>query len=645
MPKLSPSAYLALAAVAGLLVGLVGDFAVGSPLASLAGYALVYATAGLPAAVTALRALLRERVLDIDLLMVIAAVAAASVGEVRDGAILLVLFAVATALQDHAMGRATRAVEALMKLRPSVAHKLAEDGTVADVAVGALAPGDRVVVRPGERVPVDGAVESGASHVDEASVTGEPIPVAKGPGAPVFEATVNLHGVLQVRVLKSAAESTVARMIALVTQAQAAKAPSERFSAWFGRRYTIGVLVGSLAAFLVLVGLGYAGEDALYRAATLLVAASPCAIVISVPAAILSAISAAARGGVLFKGGAALETLGSVRTFAFDKTGTLTQGRPEVVALHPLAIDREDAMALLAGLEAQSEHPIADAIRRAAAAEAVSPAPVDDVRIVVGEGIVAQDASGAPLWAGTRRLAARFGAVAEATQERLARPEAGASRVFLGRGDAVLAAIDVADRVRPTARAALAALRAAGARRIVMLSGDHPDVARAVGARIGIRAEDAVGGLLPEDKVARIAALREEGPIAFVGDGVNDAGALARADIGIAMGAAGSEVALQAADVALLADDLGRLAEAAALARRTNAIIRQNLAFAIGAMLALVVATLFFALPLPLAVVGHEGGTLLVVANGLRLLRSRPPNTARVPGGTGLAAGGVEPTR
>jgi heavy metal translocating P-type ATPase len=650
MTALTSTTHLAFLSVVGLALGLVGDFALGSLPASAAGYGLVYAAGGLPVALRAGRALLRERLFDIDLLMILAAIAAAAVGEVRDGAILLVLFSVAGALQSYAMGRARRAIEALMALRPVVAHRVEPDGRVIDVPVAELRPGDRVAVRPGERVPVDGAVESGESHIDEASVTGEPIPVAKKPGAPVFEATVNLHGVLHVLVTASAEDSTVARMIRLVMEAQAAKAPSERFSAWFGRRYTIGVLTGAIAAFLALLAFGLGAQDALYRAATLLVAASPCAIVISVPAAVLSALSAAARGGVLFKGGAALETLGSVSTFAFDKTGTLTQGRPEVVALHLGAgVDRAEALRLFAGLETHSEHPVADAIRRLATGDGIQPERVTDVRVVVGEGIVGAAGDAQAVWAGTGRLAARF--EASAASLGLAAPEAGSSRVLLGRGRDVFAAIDVADRVRPTARAALDALRRAGVGRIAMLTGDHPDVARAVAGALGIDAGLARGGLLPGQKVDQIAALRGSGPIAFVGDGVNDAGALARADIGIAMGAAGSEVALQAADVALLSEDLGRLPLAYALARRTNAIIRQNLIFAIGAMLALVFATLFFALPLPLAVIGHEGGTLIVVANGLRLLadplgrRQRKPGTHLHPTAEAGPAGPLAPGR
>jgi Zn2+/Cd2+-exporting ATPase len=289
---------------------------------------------GIPAGLRAVRALIVERILDIDLLMVVAAVAAAAVGAPLEGAVLLTLFSISTTLEARALGRARRAIEALMALRPETAlRKGGRWRQVEEVPAADLAPGDVVVLRPGARVPADGVIVDGQGSLDESTITGESMPVHKQPGAQVFEATVNLDGVLDIRVSKPLGESTVARMIALVTEAQAAKAPSERFSAWFGQRYTIGVMAGATLAFLVFLWLGRGWEDALYRAATMLVAASPCAIVISVPAAILSALSAAARGGVLFKGGAALETLATVRTFAFDKTGTLTTGQAEVTEM------------------------------------------------------------------------------------------------------------------------------------------------------------------------------------------------------------------------------------------------------------------------------------------------------------------------
>ncbi len=549
--------------------------------------------------------------------MIVAALAAAAVGAALEGAVLLTLFSLSTTLEQRAMGRARHAVEALMALRPDTALRRAPDGTITEVSVGDLVAGDLVVLRPGARVPADGEVAEGEGSLDEATITGESMPVGKSRGAKVFEATVNLNAVLVVRVTRPVAESTVARMIELVTEAQAARAPSERFSAWFGQRYTIAVLVGAVLALAIFLALGWTMQDALYRAATLLVAASPCAVVISVPAAILSALAAAARGGVLFKGGAALETLADVDIFAFDKTGTLTTGKAEVTQVVTQEPE-ERFLSLIAGLEAHSEHPIADAIRRYIEERGIAPAEVRDVETVPSEGITGEDAVG-PLWAGNPRMAARMGASLDAP-EFAQLTDGSQTVVWLGRGDRVYGALTVADRPRATSAAGLAALRAAGVGTIAMMTGDRRSVGLRIAAELGLEAKHVHADLLPEDKVRLVGELARNGKVAFVGDGVNDAAALARADVGIAMGAAGSDVALQAADVALLSEDMARLAAAHRLARRTHRIIRQNLIFAIGMMLLLVASSLFFALPLPLAVVGHEGGTVLVVLNGLRLL-------------------------
>ncbi|MCG8274258.1 cadmium-translocating P-type ATPase [Aquamicrobium sp. NLF2-7] len=605
------------------------------------GLVLVYLAGGVPTGVRALTSLWRERVLDIDLLMIVAALAAAAVGAALEGAVLLTLFSLSTTLEQRAMGRARHAVEALMALRPDTALRRTPDGAVTEVPVGDLVAGDLVVLRPGARVPADGEVVEGEGSLDEATITGESMPVGKSRGAKVFEATVNLNAVLVVRVTRPVAESTVARMIELVTEAQAARAPSERFSAWFGQRYTIAVLVGAVLALAIFLALGWTMQDALYRAATLLVAASPCAVVISVPAAILSALAAAARGGVLFKGGAALETLADVDIFAFDKTGTLTTGKAEVTQV----VTREPEerfLSLIAGLEVHSEHPIADAIRRHIDEKGITAAEVRDVETVPSEGITGEDAVG-PLWAGNPRMAARMGASLDAP-EYAQLTDGSQTVVWLGRGDRVYGALTVADRPRETSATGLAALRAAGVDTIAMMTGDRRPVGLRIAAELGLEAKDVHADLLPEDKVRLVGELATSGKVAFVGDGVNDAAALARADIGIAMGAAGSDVALQAADVALLSEDMARLAAAHLLARRTRRIIRQNLAFAIGMMLLLVASSLFFALPLPLAVVGHEGGTVLVVMNGLRLLadpiRARSATSLR----RQPAAGPVEPS-
>ena len=611
---------LSLATVLGLAMAAAGRWLPGEAWPPLEdpGLVLVYLAGGLPTGWRALSELWRARVLDIDLLMIVAAIAAAIVGAPYEGAVLLTLFSISTTLEERALGRARRAIEALMALRPETALRKTANGAVEEVPAEVLAVGDVVVLRPGARVPSDGVVVTGRGGIDEANITGESMPVSKEAGAQVFEATINLDGVLEVEVTRSVSDSTIARMIRLVTEAQAARAPSERFSEWFGQRYTVAVLAGAVIAFATFWWLGGDWELALYRAATLLVAASPCAIVISVPAAILSALSAAARGGVLFKGGGALETLAEVDIFAFDKTGTLTTGRAEVTEIVALDGDQAGFLSLLAGLEAHSEHHIAAAIRREVASRGLDPAQVADVNARPGIGIEGSDALG-PVWAGNAYLAEDMKA---ATDHPALQPLADGTNtvVYLGRGATVLGAVSVADEARASSAGAIAALRDSGVRRIVMMTGDRRPVALRIGAELGLAPDEIHAEMLPEDKVRAVGDLAPTGCVAFVGDGVNDAAALARADVGIAMGAAGSEVALQAADVALLSEDMERLADAQRLSRRTSRVIRQNLTFAIGAMVVMVIGGLFFDLPLPLVVIGHEGGTVLVVLNGRRLL-------------------------
>jgi Zn2+/Cd2+-exporting ATPase len=604
----------------GLVAGVVAGLLDAPPWVAGAAYLIAYLAGGLPAGVEALRSL-RKGALDIDLLMVTAALAAAAVGEARDGAILLFLFSLAGTLEDFAMGRTKRAVDALLQLRPDVAQRRTSRGAVEEVGVDELRPGDVIEVAPGERLPADGRLIEGASAVDQAAITGESVPVDKAVGDEVFAATVNGHGAIAVEVTKPAGESTVARMIALVTEARAQRSPSQRIGEWFGRRYTVIVLAGSALALVVLLVLGREFSSALYTTATLLVAASPCAVVISVPAAVLSALAAAARGGVLFKGGGALETLGKSVTLAFDKTGTLTFGRPTVTEAIAVDGDSDALIALAAAIEARSEHPIARAVIAEAERRGVTLRSADDTVAVPGQGVRAH-LDGRAVWAGTRRLMDAHGLTLPASLDAPVRAlEArGATLMLVGDADAVRGVLAVEDTLRPSAASAVARLRAAGVKRVAMLTGDHAGVARAVGEQVGLAAEDIHADLLPEDKLRIVAQLRESGPVAYVGDGVNDAAALARADVGIAMGAAGSDVAIETADVALLADDLGRLEVAYRLSRRANGIVRQNLVFALSAMAVLVGFTLFGGLPLPLAVVGHEGGTLLVVANGLRLL-------------------------
>lgn len=585
-----------------------------------AAFFIAYVAGGVPASIAAVKTLL-EKSLDINLLMILAALAAAGVGEVRDGAILLFLFSLAGTLEGYAMGSTKRAVAALLSLRPDEATVLKEDGTTTRVGVEELKIGNTIIVRPGERMPADGEVTEGDGAVDQSPITGESVPVDKAPGDAVFAGSVNQHTVMQVRVTTVASHSTLARMIQLVTEAHAKRSPSERFSDWFGQRYTVVVLVGSIVALAGFIAFGIPYAEAFYKAATLLVVASPCAIVISVPAAILSALTVSARGGALFKGGAAMEVFGRTKIVAFDKTGTLTQGAMTVTTVETFSNDTAHVLAVAYALESHSEHPLAQSICAYAEEKAIVPATVTGTKALPGKGIVGT-AVGEVLWAGNRRLASEQGVVLQAEQEAAltALESAGQTTILIGQGPTLLGAIALADTLRPTAIATLERLRKAGVERIVMLSGDTQVVAAAVGERLGLKNTDIYGGLLPEDKVRIVEELKQSGTVAFVGDGVNDAAALVTADVGIAMGAAGTDVAIEASDVALLSHDLTHVARAHTIASHANSIIRQNLTFAIGIMLLMVVTTVFWHLPLPLGVIGHEGGTLLVVANGLRLL-------------------------
>ncbi len=584
-------------------------------------YVVAYLAGGIPASIDAVKAL-GERRLEIDLLMVLAALAAAAVGEVRDGAILLFLFSLAGTLEGYAMGNTKRAIAALMKLRPDEANLLSADGTTKRVAVEALAIGDRVIVRPGERMPIDGIIEEGLGAIDQSSVTGESVPVDKEPGDEVFGGTVNQNAVLTVRVTKTAEQSTIARMIQLVTEAQEKRSPSEHFSEWFGERYTFVVLFGSIAMLGVFFLFGLPADEAFYKAATLLVVASPCAIVISVPAAVLSAIAAAARGGVLFKGGGALESFGSVKAIAFDKTGTLTKGKMTVTDIVSMStISEEELASLAASLENHSDHPLAQSIVKYATEHNYPVSLSSQAEAVPGKGIVAV-VNGVKVWAGNRALVSHVRSVVTSELETtLARFEtAGKTTVIVGNETGVLGIIGIADTVRESALPALHALKRQGVQSFSMLTGDTKLVANAVGAQLELSPDSIHGALLPGDKVSVIETMSKKSTVAFVGDGVNDAAALTTAQVGVAMGVAGSDVAIEAADVALLSDDLQKLAKTHRLAQQANAIIKQNLYFATGIMIIMVLVTIFGYLPLPLGVIGHEGGTLLVVANGLRLL-------------------------
>lgn len=604
----------------GLLLGVYLEYTTANPIYLWLAFGTAYLAGGVPAALGAIKELFAKK-LDIDLLMVLAALAAAGVGEVSDGAILLFLFSLAGTLEAYAMGNTKRAVVALMKLRPDEANLESASGAVTRVSVETLLIGQTVMVKAGERIPVDGVVLSGTSAVDQSTMTGESIPVDKEVGDSVFAGTVNGHGVLRIQVNKLASHSTLSQMIKLVTEAQAKRSPSERFSNWFGERYTIFVLLGSLLSLGAFILFGFDYDVAFYKAATLLVVASPCAIVISVPAAILSALAASAKRGMLFKGGAALETFAGVDIVAFDKTGTLTEGKMQVTKVVPFNVSERELLQVAATLEANSEHPIAKSILAYAANLTISPQTVTSAETLPGRGLLAIQ-SGVRYFAGNRKILTEFNITTDPLVEKalVDLENEGKTSIIIGSGDRVLGIIGVSDVVRASAKETVSELRKQGIKRIVMLTGDHLSVAKAVGLELGIKEEDIYAGLLPVDKVTMVEKLRSEGRISFVGDGVNDAAALATSHVGVAMGTAGSDVALEAADVALLSDDLNALLRARRLSLQANRIIKQNLVFALGILVLMVITTVFFYLPLPLGVIGHEGGTLLVVANGLRML-------------------------
>ncbi len=562
---------------------------------------------------------LRGGRLDVNVLMLLSALGAALIGHAEEGGTLLFLFSLSNALQTMALERTRQAIRRLLNLRPPVARRI-RDGVEETIPIEAIKVEDRLLVRPGERIPADGVVIAGFSAADESLLTGESMPVPKEPGDPVFEGTLNGYGALEIQVTRSTSDTMLARIIHLVEEAQAQRARTQQAIDRFEQRYAWAVLAGA-ALTLILSGLwGDSFNRAFYRAMTLLVVASPCALVISTPAAFLSAIAAGARRGLLFKGGMVLERLARVRVVAMDKTGTLTENRVAVQAVRALDGNHADAiLAMAAAVEARSEHPIARAIVEEARARGLSFPEIRDVEARPGLGVIGS-ADAHRIWVGSTRLFQQEGVPlpteVHALLEEAQRAGRTALLVYDGQWRGL---IEVADRVRPEAAEAVEVLRRLGIE-VVMLTGDHAGVARAVAQAVGIRRFEA--GLLPEEKLERIRSLAPSvGPVAMVGDGMNDAPALAAASVGIAMGKMGSDVAIETADVVLLQEDLRRVAEAIALARAAMRTVWQNLAFASGVIVLLVALTFGLGIPLPLAVVGHEGSTLLVVLNGLRLFR------------------------
>ncbi|MEU9254996.1 heavy metal translocating P-type ATPase [Streptomyces sp. NPDC048270] len=588
-------------------------------------YAAAYACGGWEPARAGLRAL-RDKTLDVDLLMIVAALGAASIGQVMDGALLIVIFATSGALEALATARTQDAVRGLLDLAPATATRLAGDGREETVATGDLRIGDIVLIRPGERIGADGRVLEGASEVDQATITGEPLPAPKEAGDEVFAGTLNGTGALRVAVERDASDSVIARIVALVAEASETKAPTQLFIEKVEQRYSIGMVGATLAVFLVPLAFGADLAGSLLRAMTFMIVASPCAVVLATMPPLLSAIANAGRHGVLVKSAVVMERLGQVDAVALDKTGTLTEGTPRVTDIRPLAgagLTEDALLALAAAAERPSEHPLARAITAAARERGLRPAAAADFGSVPGSGVTATVGghlveAGAParLLGGPPYSAA----AADAAEVAGALEGGGRTAVLVRRDGVPVGVLGLADRPRPGAAAAVRALHALTGTVPVLLTGDNPRAAGRLAAEIGIA--DVRAGLLPQDKVAAVREQEAAGRrVLVVGDGVNDAPALAAAHTGVAMGRAGSDLALETADAVVVRDELAAVPAVIALSRAARRLVAQNLVVAGVFISVLVVWDLVGHLPLPLGVLGHEGSTVIVGLNGLRLLR------------------------
>ncbi|MFJ9098842.1 heavy metal translocating P-type ATPase [Streptomyces sp. NPDC102405] len=635
-------------------------------------YAVAYVTGGWEPAVEGLRAL-RGRTLDVDLLMIVAALGAAAIGQVRDGALLIVIFATSGALEALATARTADSVRGLLDLAPSMATRVTENGEE-PVQTRELAVGDVLLIRPGERIGADGRVLEGASEADQATITGEPLPVTKGPGDEVFAGTLNGTGVLRVRVERDPADSVIARIVTLVEEASRTKAPTQLFIEKVEQRYALGIVIATLTVFGVPLILDADLTDALLRAMTFMIVASPCAVVLATMPPLLSAIANAGRHGVLVKSAVAMERLGEVDAVALDKTGTLTEGTPEVSAVRPLpgsGLTPDALLALAAAAEHPSEHPLGRAVVRAARERGLRIADARDfvavpgrgVTAVVGGRVIGVGRAGGPVIesvdSGPDVVAEASGVVDRAgnpvTESADPGPDADAAGVVDGlradpphapapapgtaNGDTVvlvtgdgvpLGTLALTDRLRPHASATTAALTALTGTAPVLLTGDNARAAARVAAATGLA--DVRADLLPEGKVDAVRELQDAGrKVLFVGDGVNDAPALAAAHSGVAMGRAGSDLALETADAVVVRDELATVPSVVRLSRAARRLVVQNLVIAGTFITGLVLWDLLGHLPLPLGVAGHEGSTVLVGLNGLRLLRESAWRAGQVP--------------
>ncbi|MDW3215685.1 MAG: heavy metal translocating P-type ATPase [Ilumatobacteraceae bacterium] len=572
-------------------------------------------------AAEAIEELISEREIGIELLMTVAAVVAGALGAWSEAAALAFLYSISESLEEFTEDRTRDAIAKLLDLAPRRVTVVDAGGNERDVDVDEVAVGDRFLVRPGQNVATDGVVAEGASAIDEAAVTGESIPVDKTAGDKVFAGTANSHGALVVEATATSATNTLARVVELVTEAQESKGQGQRFMERFTGVYSPAVLAAGV--LILIVGGAVSGEwgEWALRAATVLVAAAPCALVISIPVTYVAAMGRSSRSGVLIKGGVYLEELGRLRAIALDKTGTLTRGKPELTELHPTGtLTDNELLVLAAAAERRSEHPIARAIVSAADQRDLMVPEPDSFTAAVGGGVHAS-VDGTELTIGSPAYVTGQGHDLNTISDLIERLEAaGNTTVVLAEPDGVLGVLGVADTLRPRATATITELRDLGIEHIVMLTGDNPRTAAAIGSEAGI---DEIGaGLSPEDKAVRVRDLVDRYEhVAMVGDGINDAPPLAAASVGIAMGTAGSDIALETADVALMADDLAKLTTAISTGRRTRRVVTQNLALSLVILAVLVPTALFGIIALPVAVLAHEISELAVILNGTRMAR------------------------
>jgi len=594
-------------------------------------YAAAYVTGGWEPAWAGLTAL-REKTLDVDLLMIVAAIGAASIGQVMDGALLIVIFATSGALEALATARTQDAVRGLLDLAPTTATRLSGDGGEETVATAELAVGDTILVRPGERIGADGRVLDGASEVDQATITGEPLPVAKESGDEVFAGTLNGTGALRVKVERDASESVIARIVAMVEEASETKAPTQLFIEKVEQRYSVGMVVATLAVFLIPLGFGAELTDSLLRAMTFMIVASPCAVVLATMPPLLSAIANAGRHGVLVKSAVVMERLGQVDAVALDKTGTLTEGTPRVTDIRPLVgsgLDEEALLVLAAAAEHPSEHSLARAVVEAARTRGLTIPGMHDFTSAPGIGVFATVQGHAIAVGAPARLLddAEDAASARAAVVATELEDGGRTAVLVQRDGRPVGILGIADRLRPDAAATITSLATLTGSVPMMLTGDNPRAAVRLADEVGI--SDVRAGLLPQDKVTAVQEQEKAGrKVLVIGDGVNDAPALAAAHTGIAMGRAGSDLALETADAVIVRDELATVPTVISLSRAARRLVVQNLVIAAVFISGLVIWDLAGHLPLPLGVLGHEGSTVIVGLNGLRLLRDGAWNRA-----------------